>query len=157
MVNTGAQMRMFYIALIFLSPPTYSYCFKEAGKMYNVDSVLLEAIATQESSLNAAAVNENKNKDGKVISKDYGLMQINSEWFGKLSDFDVNESTVMEPCFNVHLGAWVLSSNFSTHGYNWNSVGAYNAGFKKSKQKLRDINIKRIKRIYYRLKQRNNL
>ncbi|POC20236.1 lytic transglycosylase domain-containing protein, partial [Vibrio vulnificus] len=87
---------------------------------------LLEAIAKVESSLNPSAYNENKNSAGKVVSRDFGLMQINSSWFEKLSDFNVNEHNVYEPCFNVSLGAWVLSSNFASHGYNWNSVGAYN-------------------------------
>ena len=62
----------------------------------------------------------------------------------------------MEPCFNVHLGAWVLASNFSTHGTNWNSVGAYNAGFKASKQKLRDEYVTKIKQHYLKIKSSKN-
>lgn len=135
---------------------THAFCFEEAGQRYNVDPLLLEAIAKQESSLNADSVNVNYNQYGEEVSRDYGLMQINSNWFNDLAEFNVNKSTVMSPCFNVNLGAWVLSSNFSTHGYNWNSIGAYNAGFKKSKQKARNVYIEKIKEKYQKLKHINN-
>ncbi|ELQ3743174.1 lytic transglycosylase domain-containing protein [Vibrio vulnificus] len=129
--------------------PTAAFCFDEAGKYYNVDPKLLNAIAKVESSLNPNAYNENINRNGEVISRDFGLMQINSSWFDKLSQFDVNESSIYEPCFNVYLGAWVLSSNFATHGYNWNSVGAYNAGFSKRTENARKIYIQKVKSVYY--------
>ncbi|GLO64171.1 lytic transglycosylase [Vibrio sp. MACH09] len=146
------------ILLSALYPAIVSaFCFEEAGQRYNVDPLLLKAIAMQESFLNPNAININKNKKGEIVSRDYGLMQINSTWFDDLSDFNVNESTVMAPCFNVNLGAWVLSSNFSTHGFNWNSVGAYNAGFKKSKQIYRDDYISKIKKHYQELQQEYNL
>lgn len=138
----------FWYLMIF---PSFvnAFCFDEAGQYYNVDPKLLKAIAMVESSLNPHAYNENLNDRGDVVSRDYGLMQINSSWFNRLDQFDVNEQTVYEPCFNVFLGAWVLSSNFSTHGYNWNSVGAYNAGFSKSKEQARQVYIRKVKRYYY--------
>ncbi|QFT13572.1 lytic transglycosylase domain-containing protein [Vibrio sp. THAF190c] len=128
-----------------------AFCFDEAGRYYNVDPRLLKSIATVESSLNPNAYNENKNQSGQVVSRDFGLMQINSHWFDKLSDFNVNETNIYEPCFNVHLGAWVLSSNFASHGYNWNSVGAYNAGFHKRTENARKIYIKKVQSVYYQL------
>ncbi|MEZ8676075.1 lytic transglycosylase domain-containing protein [Vibrio cyclitrophicus] len=127
----------------------YSFCFDEAGQHYNVDPQLLKSIATVESSLKPNAHNENKNKSGEVVSRDFGLMQINSSWFPRLAEFNVNETNVYEPCFNVSLGAWVLSSNFASHGYNWNSVGAYNAGFLKRTESARKIYIKKVQKVYY--------
>ncbi|MFA0719457.1 lytic transglycosylase domain-containing protein [Vibrio splendidus] len=127
----------------------YSFCFDEAGKHYNVDPDLLRSIAQVESSLDPNAYNENKNKKGQVTSRDFGLMQINSSWFPRLAEFNVNETNVYEPCFNVSLGAWVLSSNFASHGYNWNSVGAYNAGFLKRTESARKIYIKKVQKVYY--------
>ncbi len=92
----------------------YSFCFDEAGQHYNVDPDLLRSIAQVESSLDPNAYNENQNKKGQVTSRDFGLMQINSSWFPQLAEFNVNETNVYEPCFNVSLGAWVLSSNFAS-------------------------------------------
>lgn len=137
------------LPLLIISQSVSAFCFDEAGRYYNVDPKLLEAIATVESSLNPSAYNENKNSDGKILSRDFGLMQINSSWFDKLSDFNVNEQNVYEPCFNVSLGAWVLSANFASHGYNWNSVGAYNAGFSKRTEDARKIYIQKVKSAYY--------
>ncbi|MGR5558850.1 lytic transglycosylase domain-containing protein [Vibrio fortis] len=124
----------------------YSFCFDEAGQHYSVDPDFLRAIAQVESSLDPNAYNENKNKKGHVTSRDSGLMQINSSWFPRLAEFNVNETNVYESCFNVSLGAWVLSSNFAIHFYNWNSVGAYNAGFLKRTENARKIYIKKVKK-----------
>lgn len=136
--------------LLFFFPVTSSaFCFDEAGAHYNVSPDLLRAIAHVESRFNPDAYNENRNESGRVLSRDYGLMQINSSWFVKLSEFDVNEITVYEPCFNVSLGAWVLASNFATHGYNWNSVGAYNAGFAKRTESARKRYIEKVQSVYY--------
>ncbi|CDS97069.1 MULTISPECIES: lytic transglycosylase domain-containing protein [Vibrio] len=127
----------------------YSFCFDEAGQHYNVAPALLRAIAQVESSLDPNAYNENKNKKGQVTSRDFGLMQINSIWFPRLAEFNVNKANIYKPCFNVSLGAWVLSSNFSSHGYNWNSVGAYNAGFSKRTENARKIYIQKVQSVYF--------
>ena len=139
---------LFLWGLIFPFPG-FAFCFNEAGNHYNVSPDLLRAIATVESNLNPNAINENKNNVGEVVSRDYGLMQINSIWFDKLSDFNVNDQNVYDPCFNVSLGAWVLSANFASHGYNWNSVGAYNAGFSKRTETARKIYIQKVQSAYY--------
>ncbi|WP_390241732.1 lytic transglycosylase domain-containing protein [Vibrio sp. R78045] len=136
--------------LLFLFPNVaHSFCFDEAGEHYNVDPKLLRSIAQVESSLDPDAYNENKNQHGKTVSRDFGLMQINSTWFGKLSEFNVTEYNIYEPCFNVSLGAWVLASNFASHGYNWNSVGAYNAGFSNRTENARKIYIQKVQTVYY--------
>lgn len=54
------------------------FCFIQAGKRYLIAPELLKTIAQQESGLVATAINHNKNKSGKIISTDYGIMQINS-------------------------------------------------------------------------------
>ena len=119
--------------ILFLSVASLNvnaFCFEEAGRYYDVSPTLLTSIAMVESNLQADAVNENRNKRGEVVSVDYGLMQINSTWFSRLSRFGVSKDNLLnDACFNVYIGAWVLSQNFASHGYNWNSIGAYNAGF----------------------------
>ncbi|ENM5771377.1 lytic transglycosylase domain-containing protein [Vibrio mimicus] len=143
-------MKTMVAVLLLLPNLAAAFCFDEAGQYYNVNPKLLKSIAQVESSLNPNAYNENRNAKGEIVSRDYGLMQINSSQFPGLSQFEVNENTVYEPCFNVYLGAWVLSSNFASHGYNWNSVGAYNAGFKASNKTARMIYIKKVQREYYK-------
>ncbi len=136
--------------LLLLFPSVASaFCFDEAGRYYNVSSDLLRAIAQVESGLDPNAYHENKNRDGKVTSRDFGLMQINSNWFPSLRQFNVTEQNIYDPCFNVSLGAWVLSSNFASHGYNWQSVGAYNAGFSKRAENARNIYIQKIQKVYF--------
>lgn len=127
----------------------FGYCFEEAGLHYNVSPDLLRAIAQVESNFNPKAYNENKNAQGEIVSRDFGLMQINSTWFDRLSEFNVNEQNIYEPCFNVSLGAWVLSANFASHGYNWNSIGAYNAGFSKRTENARQIYIQKVQKVYF--------
>ncbi|CAH1536766.1 Twitching motility protein PilT [Vibrio owensii] len=135
--------------LLFVPSVGSAFCFDDAGKTFNVSPHLLKSIAKVESDFDPYAYNENRNQSGKVISRDYGLMQINSSWFGKLHAFGIDGSNVNIPCLNVMLGAWVLSSNFATHGYNWNSVGAYNAGFSKRTENARKIYIQKVQRVYY--------
>lgn len=135
--------------LLSLPEAGFGFCFDEAGAYYNVSPDLFPAIAQVESSFNPKAVNENKNRAGQVISRDYGLMQINSSWFSKLAEHGINEVSVYEPCLNVSLGGWVLASNFVSYGYNWNSVGAYNAGFSKRSERARQRNIKKVQSVYF--------
>ncbi|CAH1538259.1 Twitching motility protein PilT [Vibrio jasicida] len=140
--------KLSFLLVIFPSVGS-AFCFDEAAQHYNVSPRLLKSIAEVESSFNPNAYNENKDKHGYVVSQDYGLMQINSDWFEKLSEFNVNSTSVYEPCFNISLGAWVLSSNFASHGYNWNSVGAYNAGFSERTENARKIYIQKVQKVYY--------
>jgi soluble lytic murein transglycosylase-like protein len=143
------KMKKRGLLLLLLPEAGLAFCFDEAGAYYNISPDLLRAIAQVESRFNPKAVNENKNAAGQVISRDYGLMQINSAWFGRLAEFEVNEVTVYEPCLNVSLGAWVLASNFASHGYNWNSVGAYNAGFSKHSEGARQRYVEKVQSVYF--------
>lgn len=142
-------MKKSCLLLIIFPSAVSAFCFEEAAAHYNVSPKLLRAIAQVESSFNPKAYNENKDERGNITSRDFGLMQINSSWFPRLAEFNVNESNVYEPCFNVSLGAWVLASNFASHGYNWNSVGAYNAGFSKRTDSARKIYIQKVQDVYF--------
>lgn len=99
--------------------------------------------------MNPSAMNHS-NSNGTY---DIGLMQINSTWLKKLSEFGINEyDLINNPCINVHVGAWILSTNFANHGYNKKSLGAYNAGFGKSRKAARDRYIGKIEENFYKLK-----
>ena len=101
------------------------YCFEEAGKVYGISPVLLWAISKEESRFNPHAINFNRNG-----TYDYGHMQINSSWAGKIGE-DVWAS-LGDPCRCTKVGAWILAQCIKGHGYTWEAVGCYNA---KSKDK----------------------
>lgn len=108
------------LSLVFSGSKASAFCFEEAGAMYGMSPQLLWAIAKVESNFNPSAVNKNSNG-----TYDFGVMQINSNWYkilgkelwGRLGD----------PCINVQVGAWVLAQCTQRHGYTWEAVGCYNA------------------------------
>lgn len=107
------------ITLLF-SVSSSAFCFEEAGNMYNVSPVVLWSIAHVESGFNPYAIGYNK--DGSI---DYGLMQINSRWIPvlKLS----RRHLLLDNCYNVKVGAWILSNCINKFGNTWRAIGCYNA------------------------------
>lgn len=73
---------------------------KEAGKKYNLDPLLILAIAKAESGLKVSAINRNNNG-----TYDYGLMQVNSI---NLDFVGATKDTIFNPATNIHAGAKVL-------------------------------------------------
>jgi len=112
-------------------------CWEAAAQRYGVSSVLLYAIAQTESSLNPQAVGHNRNG-----SRDIGLMQINSWWLPKLAAHGITEAHLLDPCTNLHVGAWILAGNVQRLGYSWEAVGAYHA----RSPSLRRAYVQRIQR-----------
>lgn len=98
-------------------------CWEQAEKTYGVPAKLLVAIAKVETNFRPRTISK-PNKNG---SYDIGLMQINSYWLPTLSKYGISENDLLQPCTNVMVGAWILSSNINRLGYNWNAIGAYNA------------------------------
>jgi soluble lytic murein transglycosylase-like protein len=125
-------------------------CFDRAGEMFNVNPDLLKAIAYTESRINQNAINYNRNKAGEIVSADYGVMQVNSTWFPVLEKYGItSEMVINDMCINIEAGTWILASNLAHSGDNWLAVGAYNAGYKKTKAK------ERIRQEYITLVQSN--
>ncbi|ENZ5477273.1 lytic transglycosylase domain-containing protein [Enterobacter hormaechei] len=129
-----------------------AFCFKEAGARYQIDPRLLMAIAQQESGMNPTAVNTNRNKSGKAVSYDYGVMQVNSNHIPKLMGMGIIKSKddlLNNPCLNVQIGAWILATHLQKCGVNWSCLGSYNAGFsEKNEQETKRLNYAR--KIYRR-------
>lgn len=120
----------------YLAPPA-QLCFADAGSRYQIDSLLLEAIARQESGLNPAAIND-KNRNGSI---DYGVMQINSRHIPGLKKEGLirdHRDLLNRPCLNIQIGARLLASHFQHCGINWNCLGSYNAGFAKRNHTIRE-------------------
>ncbi|PHM25088.1 lytic transglycosylase domain-containing protein [Xenorhabdus budapestensis] len=145
---------VFFLLMPFFSFATpkpsfssYKNCFNRAAEKFLIDHRLLIAIAEVESSMNPGAIGYNK-RNGKIISEDVGLMQINSSWLPKLESMGITRRELLEnPCQNIHVGAWILASNISANGVNWESVGAYNAGFKNANAPFR---MKYARKVYAR-------
>jgi soluble lytic murein transglycosylase-like protein len=101
-------------------PEDLRMCFEEAGVLYGISPLLLRGIALNESAFDPVAVNWNRNG-----SYDFGVMQINSFWYRKLGrDAWLR---LADPCYNIHVGAWILAQCVGRHGYNWKAVGCYNS------------------------------
>lgn len=133
------KMMTFWLA-ISLTTAAQAFCFNETGAIYQIDSKLLKAIAQQESSLSAKAVNINRDKQGLVLSTDYGLMQVNSTHIPKLQKMGVirnQQDLLNQPCLNVKIGAWILAQHLRECGVNWACLGSYNAGFHPRNEKKR--------------------
>ncbi|EHS7088017.1 TPA: lytic transglycosylase domain-containing protein, partial [Escherichia coli] len=120
---------------------------------YLIAPELLKTIAQQESGLVATAINHNKNKSGKIISTDYGIMQINSVHIPELKKLGViknKDELLKKPCLNIHTGAWILARHFQRCGVNWECLGSYNAGFSKNNTARRMIYARKIHNRYFR-------
>lgn len=90
------------------------------------------------------------NHDG---TRDVGLMQINSSHFPELERKGINENRLMtEPCTSIMVGASILSGMIKVYGYNWEAVGAYNAGLKKENYPKRMVYAHKVWKKYQQLK-----
>jgi soluble lytic murein transglycosylase-like protein len=99
-------------------------CWAAASYRYHLPIELLYAIGQQESSIRSDAVSVNP--DGSI---DLGLMQINSRWLPVLQGYGISRDDLLQkPCANIQVGAWILSQAVERAGYNWQAIGAYNAG-----------------------------
>ena len=119
------------------------HCMMKQANDYNIALPLLVAIIDAESSFNSKAINKRKN------GRDVGYAQISSSWFSMLKKSGITESDLIHnPCLNIQIAAWLISKNFQTHGISWNSIGAYNAGFKKENAGARKKYSDKIKNKY---------
>ncbi|MDY7563424.1 MULTISPECIES: lytic transglycosylase domain-containing protein [unclassified Pseudomonas] len=151
-------MRSVWFYLVLLMPlPASAFCFQEAGQRYKVDPILLEAIGIHESKLQQHAVNRNVDASGKLLSTDYGVMQINTDNANHLIRMGLIRrpaDLLADACFNVQAGAWVLARHLRVCGNTWRCLGSYNAGFHPSavQEKKRLRYAQEIRTIYNRLK-----
>lgn len=140
-INTSSKLSgCFAAAVFFMIAPTqasasvytdsrYDSCFVKAGKEFSIDPLLIKAIGIQESTLNNDAINRSSPR-----YPDYSLMQISGWWLNKpyfIQNNITRDTLLKDPCLSIRTGTWILAGNFALNGVNWESVGAYNAGFKK--------------------------
>lgn len=96
-------------------------CIYMSAYSYNVNPLLLLAIAKTESGFNKYAINKNKN--GTI---DYGMFQINSS---NLKRLKIHPNYVInDVCYASKVASYMLSSCISTYGNTWRAVDCYNKG-----------------------------
>lgn len=141
-------MKRLLLLLLILSQSALANCWDKAAHYYHVDPYLIYAIANVESGMNPYAVGTNH--DG---THDVGLMQINSSHFAELERHGISERRLMtEPCTSIMVGASILSGMINVYGYNWEAVGAYNAGIKKENYPKRMVYAHKVWARYQQLK-----
>jgi soluble lytic murein transglycosylase-like protein len=137
---------------IFIANFAHSYCFKSAGAFYKIDPLLLMSIAIQESNLQPGSIGVNKTDDGRILSYDYGLMQINSRQLPMLKRAGIErDDLLLNPCLNTYVGAWVLRNHINRWGDTWDSIGSYNAGFSEKNVDKRINYASSVQKIYINL------
>ena len=137
-------MRIFFLVIALLASGIFTVnaradCFYKAGIWYQIDPDYLRAIAWQESRYNPAATNSNRDRNGKITSTDYGLMQINSltlAGFRREYPGLTAQKLLNDPCVSIFVGAMVLRRNMNQYGASWLAVGMYNAGVKNRKETI---------------------
>ncbi|MBO1811555.1 lytic transglycosylase domain-containing protein [Serratia ureilytica] len=153
-------MRTVLLLMICLLPQQAgAWCFREAGARYGVDPLVLQAIAIWESRMRADVVGYNKADDGRILSRDYGVMQVNSANVARLQRIGVirtPQDLLDDACLNVQAGAWVLARHLRVCGNTWGCLGSYNAGFADTRrqERRRMAYAAEIHAIYTRLKAR---
>lgn len=134
-----------------MSTSAQAYCFQEAGARYHVSPQLLRAIAQVESGMNPHAIGYNRNRQGNITSRDFGLMQINSTHLAKLKAMGVindERDLLTQPCLNVQTGAWILAQHLQVCGLTWQCLGSYNAGFADGNQARRMLYARKVYSIW---------
>lgn len=141
-------MKRLILSLLILSQSALANCWDNAAHHYHVDPYLLFAIAKVESGMNPRAIGQNH--DG---TRDVGLMQINSSHFSALQRDGIDEyRLITEPCTSINVGAKILADMIKVYGYNWEAVGAYNAGLKKENYPQRMVYARKVWEKYRQVK-----
>ncbi len=128
-------------AALLCSINAQAMCFAEAASRYGVNPILLSAIAEVETSTNPAVVTRNKNG-----SLDVGLMGINTVHLEELGKRGITVQHLMDPCYNVMIGAWMLSKHIAARGVTWEAVGAYHS----KTPSLRDRYSEKVRKVVMR-------
>ena len=125
-----------------LTPVTVE-CVTSAASLAGVHPAVLIGIMDKEG---GRVGGKTQNKNGTF---DYGPMQVNTVWLGKLSQFGITKELLMNNgCVNVHIGAWVLAVQIREYGNTWAAVGAYHSRTPFRRDAYAADVIKRLQRLY---------
>ena len=97
-------------------------CINQAAIVYNVPATLIISVLAVEGGEVGMA---SPNKNGTY---DYGPMQINSIWLEKIKPYGYTKEKIQyDPCANVMVGTWILSTNIANSPELWKGVGGYHS------------------------------
>ena len=110
-------------ALLLLSTTaSAANCIDEAAAYYQVNPLVLRAIAIVESSARPGAVNINVNG-----SMDRGMYQINSIHLNELSGVGIVPADLHDVCLSSYIASLLLKRHKLRFGDTWAAVGAYHS------------------------------
>ncbi len=119
-------LAIFFLFLTILSSSAFAdqedNYFVDAGRYYDVNHILLKAIAQAESGQNPNALNCANNNG----SCDYGIMQINSVHLPMLNKHGISANDLFNEKTNIYIGAWVLKGCINKYGVSYKSLNCYN-------------------------------
>lgn len=97
-------------------------CINQAAVIYNVPATLIVSVmGTEGGKVGSAIANTNG-------TYDYGPMQINSIWLEKLKPYGITKAQLQyDPCVNVAVGAWILSTRIADSKELWHGVASYHS------------------------------
>lgn len=97
-------------------------CINQAAIEYQIPATLIiSVLKTENGRVGMATPNSNG-------TFDLGPMQINSAWLGSLAGYGFTVSDIRDdPCKNVTVGAWILSTNIASETDFGRGVGDYHS------------------------------
>ncbi|MDD2356965.1 MAG: lytic transglycosylase domain-containing protein [Thiovulaceae bacterium] len=113
---------IFIIFLICSDAVADDQNYKDAGEFYEINYLLLKAIAQTESGQNPNAVNC-ANSNGTC---DYGIMQVNSVHLSTLKKNGIPIDKLLDEKVNIYMGAWVLKGCIGKYGFTSKTLNCYN-------------------------------
>jgi soluble lytic murein transglycosylase-like protein len=97
-------------------------CINQAAITYNIPAKLIITVLSMEKGRIGSAI---ANKNG---SYDYGPMQINSIWLKTIERYGYTKKQIQyDPCVNVMVGAWILSTRIANSQDLWEGIGSYHS------------------------------
>lgn len=97
-------------------------CINQAAIIYQVPAKLIISVLAIEGGTVGMA---SPNKNGTY---DYGPMQINTIWLKKIEPYGYTREKIQyDPCANVMVGTWILSTNIASSPDLWRGVGGYHS------------------------------
>ncbi|MEO2215525.1 lytic transglycosylase domain-containing protein [Chromobacterium vaccinii] len=100
-------------------------CALDASRRFSVPYLLLMALKVKESGVQFSnPYITGRNRNG---SSDISYWQINDNWLPKLARYNIDRDRLYDPCVNVQVAAWLLSSEVRRTGSWVAGIGAYHS------------------------------